>query len=257
MAIQQTLKKLGLSDKETHVYLALLKNGATKPSVLANITKLNRATLYNIAQGLSSKGLISGDQGGKSLIFTPLPPSELENILAASKRELQEKESLIAEAIGELSLISSGQAYPIPKIRYFEEKNLEKFLFDSLEKWQGEVIGADGVWWGYQDHTFAAIFEKWLDQTWKTSQSKDDHYQAKVFSNDSETESKLKRKYANPKRQVKFLENTKFTATTWVCGNFLVMIMTQMHPYYLIEIHDQLLAQNTREVFRKLWEVSK
>lgn len=42
MAIQQTLKKIGLNDKEIKVYLALLKNGPTKPSVLASYTILNR-----------------------------------------------------------------------------------------------------------------------------------------------------------------------------------------------------------------------
>lgn len=251
------LKKIGLNDKEVKVYLTLFENGATKPTVLAKMTKLNRATLYNVAQGLISKGIVSGDLSGKSLVFTPLPPSDLEKILAPAKRDLEEKASLIEEAVSELNLIVSGKQYPIPKIRFIEENNLEKFLFDNLEKWQDEVIGSDGVWWGYQDHTFAASFEKWLDQTWRTTQSKNSHYQAQVFSNVSETESKLKRKYANPKRQVRFLENTSFTATTWVCGDYLIMIMTQQHPYYLIEIHDQFLAQNTKEVFKKLWELSK
>ncbi len=256
MAIHLTLKKIGLNDKEIKVYLTLLKNGPAKPSALASATRLNRATLYNIAQGLISKGIIAEDRSGKSLVFTPLPPSELEKILTAAKRELKEKESLIKEAINELGLITSGRQYPVPKIRFIEESNLEKFLFDNLEKWQDEIITSDGVWWGYQDHTFAVNFEAWLDQTWKTAQSKNNHYRAQVFSNASETERKLNRKYANPKRQVKFLEGTDFTATTWVCGDYLIMIMTQHQPYYLIEIHDQLLAKNTKEIFKKLWNSS-
>lgn len=256
MAIQQTLKNIGFNDKEIKVYLALLKNGPTKPSTLASFTKLNRATLYNIAQGLISKGIISEDLSGKSLIFAPLPPGELGNILTAAKRELKEKESIIKEAIDELSLITSGKQYPVPKIKFIEENNLERFLFDNLEKWQDEIIAADGIWWGYQDHTFADNFESWLDQTWTTAQSKNNHYQAQFFINAAEIENKLKQKYSNPKRQVKFLEGTNFTANTWICGDFLIMIMTQHHPYYLIEIHDQLLAQNTKEIFKKLWNTS-
>jgi sugar-specific transcriptional regulator TrmB len=253
MAIHQTLKKIGLSDKEIKVYLALLKNGPAKPAALATSAKLNRATLYSIAQGLIAKGIIAEDLSGKSAIFAPLPPAGLEKILSAAKQELKQKENLINDAISELSLISSDKQYPVPKIRFIEENNLEKFLFDNLEKWQDEIIAADGVWWGYQDHTFAADYEDWLDQTWKTAQSRDDHYRAQFFINASETEHKLHRKYANHKRQVKYLDNTNFTASTWVCGDYLVMIMTQHHPYYLIEIHDRLLAQNTKEIFKKLW----
>jgi sugar-specific transcriptional regulator TrmB len=254
MAIQQILKKIGLNDKEIKVYLALLKNGPTKPSVLASHTQLNRATLYNIAQSLISKGIIASDLSGKSLIFAPLPPNDLEKILAVNKRELKEKEALIKEAVSELNLITSSHKYPVPKIRFIEENNLEKFLFDNLEKWQNDIIATDGVWWGYQDHTFPDNFEKWLDQTWKTKQSKANNYYARVFINDAEIEKKLQRKYINPKRQVKYLVGTNFTANTWVCGNYLIMIMTQQHPFYLIEIHDQLLARNTGEIFKKLWQ---
>jgi sugar-specific transcriptional regulator TrmB len=256
MAIQQTLKKLGLNDKEVKVYLTLLKHGAAKPSVLAAMTKLNRATLYNVAQGLISKGIISGDLSGKSMVFAPLSADKLGGILTAARRELKDKEILVKTAVDELSLITSGKNYPVPKIRFVEENLLEKFLFDELEKWQDAIIEGDGVWWGYQDHAFVTNFEKWLDQTWKTSQSKHENYKAKVFINNTEAEHKLQRKYATQKRRVKYLSGTDFTANTWVCGDYLIMIMTQHHPFYLIEIHDQLLAQNTKEIFKKLWEVT-
>ena len=254
MAIQTTLKKIGLNDKEIKVYLALLKNGPTKPSALASSTKLNRATLYNIAQGLISKGIIASDLSGKSLIFAPLPASELDKMLAATKRELKEKENLIKEAINELNLITSSHEYPVPKIRFIEENNLEKFLFDNLEKWQNAVIESDGVWWGYQDHTLIENFQSWIKQTWATSQSRHKHYRGQVFTNDSNIERKIKGLYPSDKRGIRFMPGAGFTATMWVCGDYLIMIMTQHHPFYLIEIHDQLLAQNNKEIFKKLWD---
>ncbi|MDD5340814.1 MAG: helix-turn-helix domain-containing protein [Patescibacteria group bacterium] len=256
MAINQTLKKLGLNDKEIQVYLALLKSGKTKPSVLANLTKLKRASLYHIAKGLLAKGLISEDFGGKTLQFVPLPPESLEKILEQSKRELAEKETLIKKAISEISLISAEKAYPVPKIRFIEENNLKKFLFDNLVKWQKEVINADGVWWGFQDHSFVENYSKWISATWQTKESKDKHYQAQIFTNESKIEAQIKNKYPKDKRRVRFLANQNFTATLWVCGDYLIVIATHQHPFYSFEIHDQLLAQNMRETFKKLWEVS-
>lgn len=256
MTIQQTLKRLGLNEKEIKVYFALLKGGKTKPSILAKTTKLNRATLYNTAKNLLSKGIIAEDISGKILHFYPLPPDKLAIILEQPKRELREKEALVKNAVHELRLITAEKKYPVPKIRFIEEDNLEKYLFSNTEKWQNAVISSDGIWWGYQDESFAKNFEKWIEYTWKTKPSKHPHYKPQVFSNETTIEKKLGKKYSNDIREIKYISNTAFTANTWICGNYLVMIMTHQHPYYLIEIYDQLIAHNTKEIFAKLWEKS-
>jgi sugar-specific transcriptional regulator TrmB len=256
MAINQTLKKLGLNDKEIQVYLTLLKNGQTKPSVLAPLTKLKRASLYHLAKGVLAKGLIAEDFGGKTLQFIPLPPTSLEQMAKQARRELADKENLIKKAIGEISLISASKAYPVPKIRFIEENNLEKFLFDNLVKWQQESINSDGVWWGFQDHTFIENFEKWISASWQTKESKNEHYRAQVFTNESQIEEKIKYRYPKQKRNVRFLKEQTFTATLWVCGDYLIIIATQQHPFYAFEIHDQLLANNMKTMFKKLWETT-
>lgn len=252
MTIQKTLQKLGLNEKETKVYLALLRAGRTKPSTLAKITRLNRATLYNIAKSLLSKGIIAEDISGKVLHFSPMQPSRLENILEQPKRDLKEKEILVKSAIKELNLITAGKTYPVPKITFVEENNLEKYLFDNTEKWQEAVIESDGIWWGFQDESFAQNFEKWLDHTWKTKPSKHTNYKPQFLSNETSIENKLSRKFPKT-RTMKYITDTNFSANTWVSGDFLVMIVTKQHPFYLIEIHDQMIAQNIREIFKKLW----
>lgn len=256
MAIKQTLKKLGLNDKEINIYLTLLKNGKTKPSDLAMLTKINRPTLYNLAKGLISKGIIAEDMSGKIMYLVPLSPNSLGNILEQTKRELKEKENLIKKAIGELSLITADKIYPVPKIRFVKEDNLEKFLFDNLIKWQEEVIATDGTWWGFQDHSFVENYEKWIHSTWKTKQSKNENYQSRVFSNVSEIEKELRKKYPKSKRDIQFLNGMNFTATVWVCGNYLIMVSTHKQPFYLFEIYDQALAHNMKEVLKKLWTIS-
>jgi len=73
-----------------------------------------------------------------------------------------------------------------------------------------------------------------------------------MLSNETSVEKRLGRKYSKDKREIKYISDTDFTANTWVCGNYLVMIVTHQHPSYLIEIHDQMIAHNTREIFKKL-----
>lgn len=256
MDIKDILKQLGLNDKEIKVYLILLKSGRMKPADLAKVAKINRATLYNIAKGLISKGLIADDLSGKILYFAPLPASALEGMLDHAKREIKEKEELIKEAISQINLVSVDKAYSVPKIRFVEEGDLEKFLFGNIVKWQREIVASDGVWRGFQDHSFVENFPNWIKATWETKQSRVEKYKSQVLSNVSEIEKNLRKKYSKSKRDVRFLDGVNFTATTWVCGSYLVMISTRQHPFYLFEIHDQTLAYNMGEVLKKLWELN-
>ncbi|TSC94890.1 MAG: TrmB family transcriptional regulator [Candidatus Berkelbacteria bacterium Athens1014_28] len=255
MSIHQILKNLGLNDKEIKVYLALLKSGKVKPAVLAKITKLNRATLYSVAGNLLSKGIIAEDISSKSLYYVPLPPKNLEKILDQMRREIKDKEVLIKKAVGELNLITAEKLYPVPKIVFIEEDGLEKFLFDNLIKWSKAVVGSDGVWWGFQDHSFVENYEKWINASWETPYAK--NLRGQIFTNVSEIEKKQAKKNFKHKRDVRFADDLNFTSSVWVAGDYLIMINTRQHPFYLVELHDHALAFNMREMFKKLWTLSQ
>ena len=53
----------------------------------------------------------------------------------------------------------------------------------------------------------------------------------------------------------KFWKKTSdFKATTWVNGDFVIMIITSTRPFYAIEIHDKILANEQRQLFKGIWE---
>jgi predicted DNA-binding transcriptional regulator len=254
MTTNETLRKIGLSDGEIKIYLALLKNGKMRPAALSALTKIKRATVYNLANNLVAQGLIGQDVTGKILKFVPLSPDNLTKSLDQTKREIKEKEQLIKNAVSDLELITSGKQYPVPKITFIMEGDLERYLFDNARRWLKEVIASeDGTWWGFQDHTFIENYERWIDHSWTLPESKHPNYLGRIFTNTSKIEQKIQKKYAGQKRQIKYLNGTNFTATTWVCGSSLVMISTRQHPYYLVEINDETLAHNTKEIFKRLW----
>jgi sugar-specific transcriptional regulator TrmB len=255
MAINNTLKDLGFNDKEIKVYLGLLENGKATPSHLSKLTKINRATVYNIAKGLQSKGVIAEDLGGKTLYFTSLPVQNLEQIVKRPIRELQEKESVVKKAIEELSLLAVGKEYPVPRIRFVEENNLENFLYENIGVWMEDLLNTDSIWWGIQDYSFLEHYGKFNDWYWKQPYSKE----AKMYlvGNESEAEREALKKIPDPNRDVRFSDEMKFTSSIWVGGDYLIMIVTRQHPFYLVEIHDKMLALNMREVFKRLWMESK
>jgi sugar-specific transcriptional regulator TrmB len=56
--IKNTLKNVGLTEKEAQVYIFLAKNGVLKGGEIAKQTKTNKAEIYRILKSLQKKGLV-------------------------------------------------------------------------------------------------------------------------------------------------------------------------------------------------------
>ena len=249
MKIEGILEGLGFSPKEVKVYLAIFKLEKATPAELAKATRIGRPTVYNIVRSLISRGVVAEDKADAVLHLIALPPESLRDSVERSRMELAKREELVDGAIHELLLAGSEKTYPVPKLRFVEEGELLDYLFQNADKWNKSVLRKDGVWHGFQDHTFVENYGEWID--WTAKKFRGIRYGVRLFSNASTIEEKLKGKI--PERTIKFLKESRFTATTWVVGDYLVMISTTRKPFYLVEIHDELMAENMREVFRRLW----
>lgn len=249
MELEQSLEELGFSPKEVQVYLTVLKLGKTTPAAVAKLTKIGRPTVYNLAKSLISKGVIAEDVADKVLHLVALPPEGLRATVERSKVELTRREATVDAVIDQIGMLGTGKTYPVPKLRFVEENELSDYLYQNAMKWHQSVLAKDAIWHGFQDHSFLEHYEDWID--WTLRKFKGPKYQVRLFSNESQIEERLEGTITE--RVVKFLKDSQFTATTWAIGDYLVMINTRTKPFYLVEIHDELMADNMREVFKNLW----
>jgi sugar-specific transcriptional regulator TrmB len=250
--IQETLKQLGLKDKEILVYLEVMKLGRSTPARIARLTSLNRATVYSVLAILVEKGIVAEDVGGAIRFFYALPPSGLNTLIEREQALLAEKEKLVAEAIQQLSDMPLNTEYSLPHIRFFDENTLKHQLHESVERWEASMQKTDPTltWWGFQDHTFAEHFKEWIMWYWSRVP---EGVHVKLLTNASKVEKDIGEN-GFERRQIKTLtEETQFTATTWVIGEYLVMLYTHARPFYAIEIHNPVLAHNHRELFKTFW----
>lgn len=251
--IDQTLKKLGLKDKEVAVYLEIMRRGRTTPRRVAMSTKINRATVYSVVNILVKKGLVNEDLGGKIRYISALPPKNLHTLIQQERRKLTQKEDLVEKVVEELAELPLNTQYSIPHVRFLDEDKLQAALYDDVEKWEKSILKVDKIatWWGFQDHTFAKHFEEWIEWYWRRAPEK---IQLKLLSNESDIEKKMEEKELE-RRQIKLWDiPTQFTATTWVLGEYLLMIYTHERPFYAIEIFNPVLAHNHRELFKNIWK---
>lgn len=251
--IEQLLEQLGLTPKEIQVYLAVLKTGKISPAQVAKATKINRTTVYSLAKDLINRGIITEDLGSSTRYLLALPPGDLMQIVRREERELEKKKRTIQSAIGELQSIAESVKYAIPKITFIGEEDLELHLYKQSEVWNKSAIARnEPAYWGFQDPSLLHFYGEWIHWYWKQPGSA--KMLGKLLTHQSKFEDEIsEKKYAN--RHIKFWEPGKeFSATTWVIGDYLVMVMTAHHPHYLVEIHDVLLAHNMRTMFKGIWE---
>ncbi len=247
--INDLLKQLGFNDKETEVYLAVLKHGKITPGSLATVVNLKRTTVYSIAKELVKKGVVSEDLGSSSLYLLAKPPQELENLIKKDQKELEEKKLVVSKAVEELKNIGQAAVYQIPKIVFVQENEVENHLYKATPRWDESILKYDGTWWRYQDHSFVQYYEDWIDWYWEKGSIP--LTQLKLLSNES-AETIKKKKFT--RRQIKFWDKSNdFSATTWINGDYVIMIVTTQKPHYLVEIHDAVLAHNMRELFKGIW----
>ena len=248
------LKQLGLDDKEIAVFLAVLERGKVLPATVATITNINRSTVYSVAKELARKGLLQIDTTTEPSYLVIESESVLENLYKQDMRKIEERKQVVASAMDALSSIPKSKHYSVPKVKFYNEHEMRNALYDRLPIWAESSIQInEPSWWGFQDVSLVDTFPEWIVN----------HYDiipkavsTHMFTNAKPAEKDIHEKVADDRRVVKYLNDEKheFTATQAVLGDYIVYVMTNEKPYYMIEIHDRVMAHNLREVFKMLWE---
>jgi hypothetical protein len=152
----------------------------------------------------------------------------------------------------ELSSLASEKHYSVPRIKFVEENDLEEYLYVAYPRWEESAKGKENVWRGFQDDSFTTHYEKWINWIWKRTQR---GFDVEFFINETSIEKQLARKYSG--RRMKVLPtHIAFDSSFWTTGDYLIMAQTRVRPHYLVEINDELLARNQRELFKGLWALA-
>jgi sugar-specific transcriptional regulator TrmB len=125
------LEELGLTKKESQVYLSLLQLGSATADKTAKNTSLNRSTAYVIIKKLIKCGLVSQYKDGKKTKFNAESPLNLERLLEQQKDLIKNREGKAQSLIPDLMDIytSIGER---PVVRYFEGKEGLKSVREEL-----------------------------------------------------------------------------------------------------------------------------
>lgn len=116
--LEKYLIEIGLSEKESQLYLALLQVDSESIQDLAKRTGINRTTVYPVLETLEKKGLVSEIQIGKKVEYMAAPPERLETFVERQKVVLEERSERLKDIIPQIKSIQreSGEK---PVVKFF------------------------------------------------------------------------------------------------------------------------------------------
>jgi HTH-type transcriptional regulator, sugar sensing transcriptional regulator len=240
MELEDSLKYLGLEEKEAKVYLALLQLGSASVPKISIKAEVKRPTTYLILEELRKKGLVTLVPRPNKTIYTVQSPQIL-------LEEQKEKEETIREKMPELLAMYNSQKEK-PKVRFYEgEENIvnlynkEIFMEKELDIYGSiEAIGS--------------VFEK-IEYNLKKFEEQKTKIRELLQADEKSIE--YSKKYFSEYHQVKVAPpEAKFPTDNIIFGNKLAIFSYKDTPQAVV-IESSDVVATYKSIFEMLWDSIK
>ncbi len=131
MELVDVLIDIGLSDKESRVYLATLEIGASPASEIAVRSKMNRVSCYDILEKLIKRGFISTYNQNKIKFFNAIDPDEIRN-------SYRQKYMNLKSALPDLRRLHGKTSHP--RVTYYEGLAAIKKIYSDTLTAKSEIL---------------------------------------------------------------------------------------------------------------------
>jgi len=239
------LQKIGLTEGEAKVYLALSELGSSTVGPIVKESKVAYSNIYDILNRLIDKGIVSFITKNKTKHFQAAPPTNLLEYLNNKEKEITKQKTTLKNILSKIEKLQQGK----------QSQEAEVFL------------GIKGLRTAYEKLIKDATKK---DKTlFFTLYNKENAEQSDLFYNSiSELSKKIPNKGISNKEFKKswFTKKAKFLNMKFVDfpipGNIdilkdKVMIVTWNPTPTAILIHSQTVANNFRTYFNKVWKIAK
>src|SRR3989344_4021263 len=130
MDVLNSLKQIGLEEKEAKIYLFLLSDGPSTPTEIANATGIKRPNVYGYVQNLEKQGLIHYQLINKRKLIAPSSPTKITELI-------EEKLTLAKQVIPNLVMSHGGFQ---SNITFYKGKKAMQELFKDALTCNGKEI---------------------------------------------------------------------------------------------------------------------
>jgi sugar-specific transcriptional regulator TrmB len=228
------LIELGLTKREAHAYIALLKLEEAKAGKIAEFTKEDRTNIYDSLKSLIKKGLISYVKKENKTYYKVASPEKLKDFLA-------EKEKTLQEMLPDLNKAYKSYKQK-PSTEVFEGKEGIKTVLSDILREEKDFIG-----FGATDIMFK-LFPEFTERYLAERARKKIHARqiypegGKVLPSKFSTFKSIPREFCGP-------------ITTLVYGDKVASFMWFTEPLVVILIKNKEAAESYKRQFEFMWKM--
>jgi len=233
MVNREILQKLGLTESESRVYLALLELGPSLAGSISRKTGIHRRNVYDITERLIQKGLIGYILKNNRRLFEAANPERFKEIL-------DEKQKALDVELGDLMFLYK-------KTKEKQETNFYKGVEGLKTVFQDQLDSKEVLILGASESAFEVLpfYFKWYDKDRVKKKIK-----VKIIASD-----KLNKKI--PLSEIRYLPQKYANPLAInIYGDKVAIIFWKKSPIAIV-IKEKEIADSYRQYFELMWKVAK
>jgi predicted transcriptional regulator len=235
---KDSLKHIGLNEKESQIYLSLLELGSSTVLTISKRSGIKRPTAYLVLQSLVEKGFASRVIKEKKTFFSPQHPKKL-----ITESELRLKE--LQEVVPQLEIMFRKRKER-PQIRIFEGKDELDRAYDDLF-----FIKGNALFMGTSKLSMEAFPRSYQKQQ---LMSRSQEFTIRELVDESKEGMDYANKVRGEYHEFRFIPKKflPFEADIGIFGNH-TLITSVKKEYFTIDIESKEIARAFRTIFEMMW----
>jgi diketogulonate reductase-like aldo/keto reductase/sugar-specific transcriptional regulator TrmB len=254
--MENLLQQLGLTENETKVYLAFLKNGEKVAAEISRILKMDKSSCYRAVETLISKSLLIPNPKTRGTTYLAANPEVLKELITNKKIELETQFHSLNSFIEKIKNFATNQ-----RVTYFTiEKGLQAHIScmeDSINNNPEKIIrekfrSSNPLFRNkeYQQYIFSHYLKKRIKNHVVNRQLQDLSIKDSYFEIETTSKKLLKELRILPSD---FTDNTEFR----IYNNTVEIInFDEKKEFTIIKITDEYISQLVKDMFDYIWKRS-
>jgi sugar-specific transcriptional regulator TrmB len=242
MDINQTFQNLGLNQKQTAIYLAVLELGQASVGQIAKKSAVKRPTCYVVFDELEKKGFVSKLVKKDTTLYMAEHPKKL---LTEAELQVKELKTIIPQLE---SLFRKDDEKP--RVAVYEGKEQLDIAYDESFAVSGEVLYMSTL--KLSQEVFQKTFRK-MDLI-----NLSENYRMRELVDESDEGRKYMEKVKGPFRDVRMIpkEFLPFEVDIGIFGN-KVLVTSLKQEYFTVSMQSPEINKAFRQLFEAMWQLSK
>ena len=246
------LKKIGLTEGEIRIYDALLDLGESTRTVLAKKSGVSPSKIYDVANRLLEKGIISSVKKDGIIHFRAANPYRINYFIEQKEDELK-KEKLVAKQIMPILLLKFNQKPEDIDVEVFQGWEGMKTAYMDMAR----EISRNGL-----NYVFGASMGKdpkradRLFEEHNKRMSKKNYKLRIIFNEDMRNYAPRIKKYLDdPNHKVRFLHQETFIEFNFYEDTVLFVVLLQKP--IVIRVRSEEVVDAFKKYFKTMWNRAK